>query len=178
MEEITQKVQIRFDSRTRLRDMQPMMIAFPEFLAGAREKVTEGIDARVFDFFGMTVAEFLQLQENIVPERVQKHLNKRKATFYDYLKIQNTFDIGARSLEKILTDTIIPADSKDEMARVGLIDLTTEEAMLTFLRDYFNLQNLEQAQGLTLYEYVTARKVTFNNAKFQKNLANINKSKA
>jgi hypothetical protein len=170
-------VQIKFDSTTKLRDMQPMMIAFPEFVQSAREKITEGIDPRVFDFFGMTVAEFLQLQENRVPDRVEKYLNRRKTTFYDYLKIQNTFEIGARSLEKILTDTIIPSDSKDEMARVGLIDLTTEEAMLTFLRDFFNLPGLEQAQGLTLYEYVTARKVTFNNAKFQKNLANMNKSK-
>jgi hypothetical protein len=178
MEAVTHKIQIKFDGRTRLRDMQPLMIAYPELISGAREKVTEGIDPRVFDFFGMTVAEFLQLQENVLPQKVEKHLKKRKATFYDYLKIQNTFDIGAMSLEKILTDTIIPSDSKDEMARVGLIDLTTEEAMLTFLRDYFNLSGLEQAQGLSLYEYVTARKVTFNNAKFQKNLANINKSKA
>ena len=64
-------------------------------------------------------------------------------------------------------------DSKFQFLLVRLI----EEAMLTFLRDYFGLQSLEMAQNITLYEYITARKISYNNAKFQKNLIAIQKIK-
>lgn len=171
------KVKIIFDENTPLRKMQSKIISFPEIVPKARKKVTGIIGREVFDFFGMTVAEFLQLQENILPLKVQKFLSKRKTTFFDYLKILNTFEIGAKNFEQILKDTTVKPEADEEAASVGLIDITTEEAMLTFLRDYFGLQSLEKAQELTLYEYITARKVSFNNAKFQKNLINIQKVK-
>jgi hypothetical protein len=170
-------MKIIFDSQTRLSSIQSKIIAFPEIVPKARKQVTETIDIQIFDFFGMTISEFLQLQENKLPLKVQKFLSGKKTTFFDYLKILNTFEVGAKSFERILIDTTIKAEADEEAARVGLIDITTEEAMLTFLRDYFGLQSLEKAQELTLYEYITARKISFNNAKFQKNLINIQKIK-
>lgn len=170
-------MKIIFDSTTRLRKIQHKLIVFPEFLPEARKKVTETIDRNIFDFFGMSIDEFLRLQENILPEKVERFLKRRKTTFVDYLKILNTFDVGARNLEAILNDTILPTTPDEEMAKVGLLDITTEEAMLTFMKDFFHLQSLEKAQELTLYEFVTARKIAFNQAKFQKNMINIQKSR-
>lgn len=170
-------MKIIFDSTTRLRKIQHKLIVFPEFLPEARKKVTATIDRNIFDFFGMSIAEFLRLQENILPEKVERFLKRRKTTFVDYLKILNTFDVGARNLEAILNDTILPTTPDEEMAKVGLLDITTEEAMLTFMKDFFHLQSLEKAQELTLYEFVTARKIAFNQAKFQKNMINIQKSR-
>lgn len=170
-------MKIIFDSTTRLRKIQHKLIVFPEFLPEARKKVTATIDRNIFDFFGMSIDEFLRLQENILPEKVERFLKRRKTTFVDYLKILNTFDVGARNLEAILNDTILPTTPDEEMAKVGLLDITTEEAMLTFMKDFFHLQSLEKAQELTLYEFVTARKIAFNQAKFQKNMINIQKSR-
>lgn len=170
-------MKIIFDSTTLLRKIQHKLIVFPEFLPEARKKVTATIDRNIFDFFGMSIAEFLRLQENILPEKVERFLKRRKTTFVDYLKILNTFDVGARNLEAILNDTILPTTPDEEMAKVGLLDITTEEAMLTFMKDFFHLQSLEKAQELTLYEFVTARKIAFNQAKFQKNMINIQKSR-
>ena len=170
-------MKIIFDSKTPLRKIQHKILVFPEFLPEARKKVTATIDRNIFDFFGMSVAEFLRLQENILPEKVDKFLKRRKTTFVDYLKILNTFEIGAKNFEAILSDTIIPKTPDEEMASVGLLEITTEEAMLTFLKDFFHLQNFEKAQELTLYEFITARKITYNQAKFQKNMINIQKTR-
>lgn len=170
-------MKIIFDNKTPLRKIQHKLLVFPEFLPEARKQVTATIDRNIFDFFGMSIADFLRLQENVLPEKVDKFLKRRKTTFFDYLKILNTFEIGAKNFEAILSDTIIPKSQDEEMASVGLLEITTEEAMLTFMKDFFHLQSLEKAQELTLYEFVTARKIAFNQAKFQKNMINIQKTK-
>ena len=170
-------MKIVFDRKTSLRKMKPMIIIFPEIIEKAKEMITDIISRSIFDFFGMTIAEFLRLQEQILPDKVNRFLARRKTTFHDYIKIVNAFEHGAKSFEAIIEDTTIPAEPDEESARSGLLDITTEEAMLTSMKDFFGLTSLEKAQSLTLYEYVTARKVMYNNAKFQKNLIAIQKIK-
>ena len=170
-------IQIIFDRKTRLREMQSKLICFPEILEKARKEITDVLPVSVFDFFGMTVAEFLQLQEQIMPKKILTLLSKRKTTFIDYIKVVNTFEQGMKSFERIVEDTTIELTADEQAAQNGLITLTTEEAMLTFLKDYYNLHNLTDAQGITLYEYCSARKTAFNNAKYQKNMINIQKIK-
>ena len=170
-------IQIIFDRQTKLKAMQSKLICFPEILEKARKEITDVLPVSVFDFFGMTVAEFLQLQEQIMPKKILTLLSKRKTTFIDYIKVVNTFEQGMKSFERIVEDTIIPLSAEEEAAQNGLATITTEEAMLTFLRDYFGLHNLSDAQGISLYEYCTARKIAFNSAKFQKNLIQIQKKR-
>ena len=170
-------IQIIFDRQTKLKAMQSKLICFPEILEKAKEQIKDTVPLSVFDFFGMTVAEFLQLQEKTLPKKVTDFLGRRKATFFDYVKITNTFEQGMKAFERIVEDTIIPLSAEEEAAQNGLATITTEEAMLTFLRDYFGLHNLSDAQGISLYEYCTARKIAFNSAKFQKNLIQIQKTR-
>jgi hypothetical protein len=170
-------MEIIFDRKTKLRKMQSMIICFPEIIEKAKNEIKDTLPHYVFDFFSISVADFLRLQENIMPEKVQKFLSKRTTTFYDYIKLVNTFEQGAKAFEQILVDTTIQAEADEESARAGLLEITTEEAMLTFLLDFYKLQSLEQAQKMTLYEYITARKISFNNSKFQKNLIAIQKIK-
>ena len=170
-------IQIIFDRQTKLKAMQTKLICFPEILEKAKAEITDTVPQSVFDFFGMTVAEFLQLQEKTLPKKVTDFLGRRKATFFDYVKITNTFEQGMKAFERIVEDTTIELTADEQAAQNGLITLTTEEAMLTFLKDYYNLHNLTDAQSITLYEYCTARKTAFNNAKYQKNMINIQKIK-
>lgn len=168
---------IKFDGKTKYRKMQRYLIVFPEILDKAKEQIKETVPRGTFDFFGMTVSEFLQLQEKILPKKIDNLLRKRRTTFFDYVKISNTFEQGMKAFEQIIIDTTIQETADEEAARSGLVEVTTEESMLTFICDYFKLSSMEQAQKLTLYEYITARKITFNNAKYQKNMANIQKIK-
>lgn len=164
-------------NKTTLREMQQKIVVFPELIQNTRKKIKNAIDINVFDFFGMTVSEFLQLQEKKMPQKVEKFIAKKKTTFFDYIRILNAFEIGTKNLERILKDTTMQNSPDEDIAKVGLIEITPEESMLTFLCDYFKLQSLEKAQSLTLYEYITARKVVYNNAKFQRNLINLQKNR-
>ena len=157
--------------------MQPMLLVFPEILTKAKEHVKDIISLNVFDFFGMTVKEFLQLQENKLPKRIEKLLKKRSTTFFDYIRIVNAFEQGAKHFQDIIEVTNIQESADEQAAKGGLIELTAEEAMLTFICDYFKLSSLDAAQNITLYEYITARKINFNNIKFQRNLNEIQKIK-
>ena len=170
-------MKIIFDSKTPLRKMQSKMIIFPEIIEKAKAEIKDVIPHYIFDFFGMSIAEFLQLQENIIPEKVSKYLSKRKTTFFDYIRIVNAFEQGAKTFEQMVSDTIIAADADEESARAGLLNLTTEEAMLTALKEFYPYKTLEELQKVTLYEYVTSRRIAFNNSKFQKNLIAIQKIK-
>lgn len=168
-------MKIEFDRSTKLRKIQPMLLVFPELIQEAKKHVTETISVNVFDFFGMTITEFLRLQENVLPEKIEKILKKRKTTFFDYIKIVNTFEIGTKNFHAIIESTNPPRTAEEDAATSGLLEMSTEESMLSFLCEHFNLQSFEQAQNLTLYEYISARKISFNNVKYQKNLANIQK---
>ena len=170
-------MKIIFDSKTPLRKMQSKMIIFPEIIEKAKAEIKGVIPHSIFDFFGMTISEFLRLQENIIPEKVSKYLSKRKTTFFDYIRIVNAFEQGSKTFEQMVTDTILHADADEEAAKAGLLELTTEEAMLTALKEFYPYKTLEELQKVTLYEYVTSRRIAFNNAKFQKNLINIQKIK-
>ena len=168
---------IIFDRRTKLRKMQRKLLLFPDLLDKSKEKITDIVPRETFDFFSMTVAEFLRLQENELPKTVNKLLKKRSFTFYEYIKILNTFEQGAKSFQQILEDTTIEQTSEERAANAGLIDISPEESMLTFLIDFYKLKSMEEAQKVSLYEYITARKISYNNAKFQKNMINIQKVK-
>ena len=170
-------MKIIFDSKTPLRKMQSKMIIFPEIIEKAKEQITDVINSSIFDFFGMSIYDFLRLQENVVPENVSKFLSKRKTTFFNYIRIINAFDQGSKTFEQMVSDTIIQADADEEAARSGLLNLTTEEAMLTALKEFYPYKTLEELQKVTLYEYVTSRRIAFNNSKFQKNLIAIQKIK-
>ena len=93
-------IKIVFDKNTRLRKMQSKIICFPEIVEKAKAEITDVIDHSVFDFFGMTIYEFLRLQENIIPEKVSKYLSKRKTTFFDYIRIVNAFEQGSKTFEQ------------------------------------------------------------------------------
>ena len=170
-------MKIIFDSKTTLRKMQSKMIIFPEIIEKAKAEIKDVIPHSIFDFFGMSIYDFLRLQENVVPENVSKFLSKRKTTFFNYIRIINAFDQGSKTFEQMVSDTIIQADADEEAARSGLLNLTTEEAMLTALKEFYPYKTLEELQKVTLYEYVTSRRIAFNNAKFQKNLIAIQKIK-
>ena len=170
-------MQIKFDSRTKFRKMQHYVLVFPEFVDEARQYVTEIIDQKRFDFFGMTIAEFLQLQENKLPERVDKLLKSRKLTFFDFLKIKNTFENGSKSMQRIIEDTTVPLTADEEAARAGLLEMTAEQSIILFLKDFYPNAELEDLQKKNLYEYITYRTKAFNDAKYQRNIINIQKIK-
>ncbi|CAB5225797.1 hypothetical protein UFOVP756_7 [uncultured Caudovirales phage] len=162
-------MRLTIDLNSKLKDIQGKLMVYPEIMAETRKQLTAILPLSTFDFFGMTVAEFLQLQESKMPSVIDAMLKDERTTFKTYIQILNTFEQGAKRFEDLLKLTEIKPSMHEMMCQSGLIDLTPEEAMLNFVKEFFNLHNFEEAQKISLYEYCTAKKIAYNSARFQKN---------
>lgn len=164
---------MRITEKTKFSDISTLLSVFPEMLTELKEKMKENLPLDIFDYFSMTIKEFLELQESKMPSKIEKMLKNKKLTVFEYVKIINTFESGSEQLTKIIEATTVEQTKEEKSASEGLINLSPEESILDFLRDYFNLHNYEEAQNLTLYEFVIARKNYFNRITFEKNLQQI-----
>ena len=164
---------MRITEKTKFSDISTILAVFPEMLTELKEKIKENLPLETFDYFSMTIREFLELQESKMPSKIEKMLKNKKLTVFEYVKIINTFESGSEQLTKIIEATTVEQTKDEKNASAGLLNLSPEESILDFLRDYFNLHNYEEAQNLTLYEFVIARKNYFNRITFEKNLQQI-----
>jgi len=167
----------RITDKTKFKKISNLLIIFPETLTQLKEKITDILPASEFDYFSMTIGEFLDLQENKLPEKLEKRLKSKKLTVFEYVKILNTLEKGSESLINLLELTTIEQSNDEIKASSDLLKLTSEEVILDFLKDYFNLHSYEEAQNLTLYEFIIARKNYFNKVTFEKNLSEIQMSR-
>lgn len=167
----------RITEKTKFSDISTILAVFPEMLTELKEKIKENLPLETFDYFSMTIREFLELQESKMPSKIEKMLKNKKLTVFEYVKIINTFESGSEQLTKIIEATTVEQTKDEKNASTGLLNLSPEESILDFLKDYFNLHSYEEAQNLTLYEFVIARKHFFNKVTFEKNLSEIQMSR-
>lgn len=154
-----------------------MLAVYPNLLDSLRQQITDELPLHEFDYFGMTIADFLRLTEKQFPAKIQKVLKSRFLTVKKYIQILNTFENGNKAFEQIVEDTTIEKTGDEKEAENRLIPMTVEESMLNFMVESFHLQGWEAAQQMTLYEYISARKKSYNNAMYQKRIAEIQKAK-
>lgn len=168
---------MKITNKTKFRKIAKLLLLFPEITEQTKSQITRILPTDTFDYFGMTVKEFLQLQENKMPKKIERMLKNRRLTFFKYVEILNTFEAGTKQFSAFIEKTNIEQSQDEAMASVGLLDLTAEESILEFLRGYFNLQKYEQAHEYTLYEFMIAKKNAYNRQLFEKNFANLQKNK-
>lgn len=154
-----------------------MLAVYPNLLDSLREKITDELSLQEFDYFGMTISDFLRLTEKQFPAKIQKMLKSRFLTVEKYIKILNTFENGNKRFEQSVEETTIEKTAIEKEAENGLLPLSVEESMLNFMVESFHLQSWEAAQKMTLYEFISARKKSYNNAMYQKRTAEIQKAK-
>ena len=115
--------------------------------------------------------------EKQFPAKIQKRLNSKFLRVKEYVQILNTFENGNKAFEQAVEDTTIEKTAEEKDAENGLLPLSVEESMLNFMVETFNLQGWEAAQQMTLYEYISARKKSYNSVMYQKRMAEIQKAK-
>jgi len=170
-------MKLKIDLNAKLADIQHYFRIYPEIIEQSRNHIKENLDSSIFSFYGMTISEFLQLQENKMPKKIEALLANKNTTLKTYIKILNTFESGAKSFEAIIERTSIEQSIEERIASTNLLSMTAEETMLSFVKEYFNLNNFEQAQNITIYEYIIAKKIHYNNVMFQKNMTEQQKNK-
>lgn len=170
-------MQIVINPKKRISRYWAMLAVYPNLLDALREKITDELPLNDFDYFGMTISDFLHLTEKQFPAKIQKQLKSRFLTVEKYIKILNTFENGNKKFEQAIEETTIEKTANEKEAENGLLPLSVEESMLNFMVESFHLQGWEAAQKMTIYEYLSARKKSYNNAMYQKRMAEIQKAK-
>lgn len=170
-------MQIVINPKKRISRYWAMLAVYPNLLDALREKITDELPIQEFDYFGMNISDFLRLTEKQFPAKIQKKLKSRFLTVEKYIHILNTFENGNKRFEQSVEETTVEKTAAEKEAENGLLPLTVEESMLNFMVESFHLQGWEAAQKMTLYEFISARKKSFNNAMYQKRMAEIQKAK-
>lgn len=168
-------MKIEISPNKRISKYWAMLATYPNLLDSLRLQITDELTD--FDYFGMTIADFLRLTEKHFPAKIQKMLKSRFLTVKKYIQILNTFENGNKAFEQLVEDTTLEKTDIEKEAENGLLPLTVEESMLNFMVESFHLQGWEAAQQMTLYEYISARKKSYNSAMYQKRITEIQKAK-
>lgn len=107
------------------------------------------------EFWGALSYDYSLLGDLSEPSVLQVYWLKG---FYDFLKEFTT------ACEKL-----VAKDPENEGLQEGCAQLSAQESMLIFVREYFGLHSFEAAGDITIGEYILARKDHFNEWRVRKN---------
>ena len=88
------------------------------------------------------------------------------------------FGDWAKGFAEILKKLQVPQTPEEQQAQNGLPKMTMQENMLVFARSYFGLHSFDDAEKVTMAEFLMAKHDTYCGAMFQKKLHDIQLKKA
>lgn len=138
--------------------------AYPDTYAKLVEKwpQTDG----TFDFYAMSVRDLCEIYNGGMPSRLVDGITVR-----NFVVLNNTIKEKMEEFANFLEKTLPPMTEDQKKAQGGLLDNSIEEAILLTCKQYYGLHSLEEAQKLTVYEYMIARKATYNERRYEYNMA-------
>ena len=160
-------IKFKFTEKTRMCDIKDAIATYPQIVDAALAQYQNYFED--FDFFSISILQFCKLLfENDIAV-IFPRVADSKITFFEYLKIINTLKISLKKVEDFIKNTEIKLTSIENFCSSGQLQYSSEEAILITLKDFYNLHSLEEAQKLTLYEYLIARKYNYNKNIYEKN---------
>lgn len=76
-------------------------------------------------------------------------------------------------LTELLEKLVLPETMDSKNASKGLVHLTFEESVYSFCREFFGLHSFNEADTLTMHEYLLARTIQYNKELYQNNMNKI-----
>lgn len=137
--------------------------AYPDRLGEVAAQFTEVDDT--LDFFGWTVGDLCEIYDHGIPKARTEGL-----TVEDFMTLRNTVTKKMEELSVFLENTVPPTTEGQRKAQGGTLDMSVEEAILLTCRNFYDLHSLEDAQKLTIYEYMIARKSVYNERRMAYNM--------
>lgn len=136
---------------------------FTEYPAALDQLCTQ-IDGQLdgFNFETLTVGAMLEACIGKIPQELTaKYGGGDVETFARAL---NSLRAGLETFVKFMERTTPPETVMQKRLQRGTLPANIEEAVLWTLKNTYTLHGLEDAQKLTVYEYMIARKEAYNDA--------------
>lgn len=114
------------------------------------------------DFEALTVKGMLEAVGGKMPEELERRLNGCSVAEWcgNMLGVRE----GLEHFAKFMEETTPPVTVEQKKMAKGVLSGNIEESVLMTLKSCFSLHGLEDAQKLTVYEYMVARKEVYNEA--------------
>lgn len=164
---------MKIDKNTLWRDLAPFLT--DKIMAELKEKITDS--AFFLDFWNMKCGHFVAVFEGGTPQPIIEVLEKPTLTVFEAVKFLNGFDEFVKDFFEALEKLNIVLSADEIQASKNLIEISATEGILLFNQMFFGLHDFGSAEKITLIEYLIARRKTYNDSLFQRNLAKIQEAK-
>lgn len=130
----------------------------------AQENYGKYMTLTIAEFFGLTGGNYELLGDIQDPSVLQVYWLRG---FADFVK----------DFTNTCTRLTIPQTPEEEQAESGCVKLQPQEAVLLFLQDFYGLHYMREAEQMTIFDYILARKGAYNRRLTQRNWENIQRQK-
>lgn len=139
-------------------DVSPFFAAYPQAMA----QLLSRFGSSEVDFEGMTVKGLLESVRGDVPHELSD--NMKACSLQDWCELVNGVRDGLAKFTEFMEATTPPVSPMQKKITKGILSSNIEESVLMTLKVCYSLHGLEDAQRLTVYEYMIARKEVYNEA--------------
>ena len=122
-----------------------------------------------FDFYQLTIGDFSEMIEGKTPDKLDRLLVNEIVTVFEVIKLKNAIEKFVKDFSTELQSYEIKSDP---IATANLPQFNLIQSMLIFTRSYFGLHNFGDAEKITLLEFSLAKRHTYAQQIFEKNLTN------
>lgn len=136
----------------------PFFAAYPDALA----QLLSNFRAKEINFEGLTVKGMLEAVGGNMPVELKRQLNG--CTVKDWCETLLGVRAGLERFTRFMEETTPPVTMEQRRMSMGMKQGNIEECVLMTLKSCYSLHGLEDAQNLTVYEYMVARKEVYNEA--------------
>lgn len=126
------------------------------------------------DLWQLTIKDFGMMMRGEVPQRLQR-LFSPEARVVDFLRAKNAISKFTENFIEILKIYTLTQTADEIRAARGVPSYNENEGMLVFVRQYFGLRSFSEAEKVTLADFLLAKKDSYINATFQRNLLDVQK---
>ena len=161
------KLSIKINEKTTLKKFSRIAEAFPELWEKLKEK--EQRTVKGFDLYAMSIENFCKMILNNDTAAAFPEFNNKRLKVLRFIRINNTIKKQIHEFQSFLDKTNIPYTAEIRACNMNTIEYTVEEGILITMKEFYNLENLEKAQKMTVYEYCIARKCNYNQYVFNRN---------
>lgn len=110
-----------------------------------------------YNIGALTIMDLCQVFEHGYPLRLSEGVSVK-----EFVTMCTSIELAMKNFSTFLESTIPPTTPEQRAAAVGTLEMSLEEAVLLTCKEFYGLHNLEDAQKLTVYEYMIARKSIYN----------------